>query len=136
MSLPSPSSTILLGGAVLVAFAVIQSVWRYQREQRENGNTPGYKLIISNTGQIQAVLPAIQIPFTKDWYFNIGLTWWGVHDHNGKPSSHHYSYYLCTAQYSRLMGRTSSLPSVSGSDVQNPCSFFYRSQLMERRCAT
>jgi hypothetical protein len=86
MSLPTFSSTFLLGGSLLVAFTVLQSVWRYQRKLRQNGNTPGYKLIIANTRQIMAILPVIRIPFTDNWHFNIGLSWWATHGYEGRSS--------------------------------------------------
>jgi hypothetical protein len=84
--MPSPisSSTFLSGGGILVAFIVLQSVWRYQQKQRQCGNTPGYKLIIANTRQIIALLPVFRIPFTDNWYFNIGLGWWGNHSYDGR----------------------------------------------------
>ncbi|KIM26275.1 hypothetical protein M408DRAFT_194729 [Serendipita vermifera MAFF 305830] len=79
MSIPIPLSTIFLAGTVAIA---LQAVWRYQQKVTKNAGTPGMKLIISNTRQIMAIMPVFKIPFTRDWMFNIGLSWWGNHNYD------------------------------------------------------
>jgi hypothetical protein len=107
MPFPASSSTFLSGGGILVAFIVLQSVWRYQQKQRKNGITPGYKLIVANTRQIMAVLPVFRIPFTDNWYFNIGLGWWGAHNYEGRPFvSGPTGVFLIQANYRIQGGRT------------------------------